>query len=103
VQYTNGLVDFVSANCIGGGYCVKGCPFNIPRISKVYSKAYKCTLCSDRVEGLPELGKHNAGQKLVLLFCSGLVLWDAYFAHYTSIDQSGSQPSPMRCAPSPPS
>jgi formate dehydrogenase iron-sulfur subunit len=28
---------------------VKGCPFNIPRISKVDNKAYKCTLCSDRV------------------------------------------------------
>src|SRR5215467_6598210 len=49
VQYTNGIVDFVSDNCIGCGYCVKGCPFNIPRISKVDSKAYKCTLCSDRV------------------------------------------------------
>ena len=49
VQYTNGIVDFGSENCIGCGYCVKGCPFNIPRISKVDSKAYKCTLCSDRV------------------------------------------------------
>ena len=49
VQYTNGIVDFVSDNCIGCGYCVKGCPFNIPRISKADSKAYKCTLCSDRV------------------------------------------------------
>ena len=36
-------------NCIGCGYCVKGCPFNIPRISKADNKAYKCTLCSDRV------------------------------------------------------
>ena len=35
--------------CIGCGYCVKGCPFNIPRISKTDAKAYKCTLCSDRV------------------------------------------------------
>ncbi len=49
VQYTSGIVDFVSENCIGCGYCVKGCPFNIPRISKVDNKAYKCTLCSDRV------------------------------------------------------
>src|ERR1700751_4101843 len=49
VQYANGIVDFVSANCIGCGYCVKGFPFNIPRISKVDAKAYKCTLCSDRV------------------------------------------------------
>jgi formate dehydrogenase iron-sulfur subunit len=49
VQYDNGIVDFISENCIGCGYCVKGCPFNIPRISKNDSKAYKCTLCSDRV------------------------------------------------------
>ena len=49
VQYTNGIVDFQKENCIGCGYCVKGCPFNIPRISKVDNKAYKCTLCSDRV------------------------------------------------------
>ena len=45
----NGIVDFVHENCIGCGYCVKGCPFNIPRISQVDHKAYKCTLCSDRV------------------------------------------------------
>ena len=49
VQYANGIVDFVSENCIGCGYCIKGCPFNIPRISQVDHKAYKCTLCSDRV------------------------------------------------------
>jgi formate dehydrogenase iron-sulfur subunit len=49
VQYANGIVDFISENCIGCGYCIKGCPFNIPRISQVDHKAYKCTLCSDRV------------------------------------------------------
>jgi formate dehydrogenase iron-sulfur subunit len=49
VQYANGIVDFISENCIGCGYCIKGCPFNIPRISKKDGKAYKCSLCSDRV------------------------------------------------------
>ncbi|MGO4704910.1 formate dehydrogenase subunit beta [Microvirga sp. 2MCAF38] len=49
VQYSNGIVDFVHENCIGCGYCIRGCPFNIPRISKVDHTAYKCTLCSDRV------------------------------------------------------
>ena len=49
VQYANGIVDFQSEQCIGCGYCVAGCPFNIPRISKKDNKAYKCTLCSDRV------------------------------------------------------
>ena len=49
VQYANGIVDFHEENCIGCGYCITGCPFNIPRISKKDHKAYKCTLCSDRV------------------------------------------------------
>ena len=49
VQYANGIVDFIHENCIGCGYCIKGCPFNIPRVSKVDNVAYKCTLCSDRV------------------------------------------------------
>ena len=49
VQYANGIVDFHQEHCIGCGYCVTGCPFNVPRLSKKDHKAYKCTLCSDRV------------------------------------------------------
>lgn len=49
IQYSNGIVDFHEENCIGCGYCIAGCPFNVPRISKKDNKAYKCTLCSDRV------------------------------------------------------
>src|SRR5499427_252635 len=51
VQYSNGIVDFDHEKCIGCGYCIKGCPFNIPRISQTEAqpKAYKCSLCSDRV------------------------------------------------------
>lgn len=49
VQYANGIVDFHEENCIGCGYCITGCPFNIPRFSSRDSKVYKCTLCSDRV------------------------------------------------------
>ncbi|AJP56946.1 formate dehydrogenase subunit beta [Pandoraea vervacti] len=49
VQYANGIVDFHEEACIGCGYCITGCPFNIPRISQKDHKAYKCTLCSDRV------------------------------------------------------
>jgi formate dehydrogenase iron-sulfur subunit len=49
VQYANGIVDFQEENCIGCGYCITGCPFDVPRISKKDKKAYKCTLCSDRV------------------------------------------------------
>ena len=49
VKYANGIVDFIEENCIGCGNCVTGCPFDIPRLSKKDNKAYKCTLCSDRV------------------------------------------------------
>ena len=42
-------MDFHEEHCIGCGYCITGCPFDIPRISKKENKAYKCTLCSDRV------------------------------------------------------
>jgi len=49
LQYANGIVDFQEEQCIGCGYCISGCPFNIPRLRKEDSKIYKCTLCSDRV------------------------------------------------------
>jgi len=47
-------------------------------------------------ENLPEVGKYNAGQKLVfwlmsilimVLILSGLVIWDQYFSAYTTLDQ----------------
>jgi len=45
---------------------------------------------------LVEIGKYNAGQKVVFwgmtllivtLICTGLVIWDQYFAQFTSIEQ----------------
>ena len=46
IQYANGIVDFQSENCIGCGYCIAGCPFNIPRLNKEDNRVYKCTLCA---------------------------------------------------------
>jgi formate dehydrogenase subunit gamma len=46
-------------------------------------------------EGLPELGRFNAGQKFVYwsmallvpgLFVTGIVIWEAYFSAYTTIE-----------------
>jgi formate dehydrogenase subunit gamma len=47
-------------------------------------------------ERLPEVGKYNAGQKMVfwamslliaVLITSGLVIWDQYFAEYSTLEQ----------------
>jgi formate dehydrogenase subunit gamma len=50
----------------------------------------------DADEALTEVGKYNAGQKMVfwsmsiliiVLISSGLVIWDQYFSQYTSLEQ----------------
>ena len=47
-------------------------------------------------ERLPEIGKYNAGQKVVfwsmsllilVLITSGIVIWDQYFSQYTTVEQ----------------
>ena len=47
-------------------------------------------------ENLPEVGKYNAGQKtvfwgmsllIIVLITTGFVIWDQYFAQYSTIDQ----------------
>jgi formate dehydrogenase subunit gamma len=47
-------------------------------------------------EGVPEVSRFNAGQKFVfwlmallvpVLFASGMVIWEVYFAEYTTIEQ----------------
>ncbi len=35
--------------CIGCGYCVQACPFNVPHRSEETGTARKCTFCNDRV------------------------------------------------------
>ena len=50
VVLDNGIVDFNQDNCIGCGYCITGCPFDIPRLNPQTNKVFKCTLCSDRTE-----------------------------------------------------
>jgi len=49
VQYENGIVDVNPQQCIGCGYCLTGCPFNVPKFHEKTDKMAKCTLCVDRV------------------------------------------------------
>jgi formate dehydrogenase beta subunit len=49
VQYANGIVDFNQDQCIGCGYCITGCPFDVPKFAEGTRRVYKCTLCVDRV------------------------------------------------------
>jgi formate dehydrogenase subunit gamma len=56
--------------------------------------AHLSDVIADQEEKLPEVGKYNAGQKvvfwmmsvlIVILICSGIIIWDQYFYGYTSI------------------
>ena len=55
MQYANGIVDLQSEHCIGCGYCVAGCPFDVPRISKEDNKA------EERVAEMKTRGFEQAG------------------------------------------
>ena len=57
-------------------------------------RAFNRVLANDE-EGVPEIGRFNAGQKFVfwsmallvpVLFFTGLTIWEVYFAGYTSIE-----------------
>jgi formate dehydrogenase subunit gamma len=69
---------------------------NLPENTDVlWLKSIRSVLAGDE-EKVPEVGKYNAGQKLVFwsfallvpgLFLTGLVIWDQYFYNWTSIPQ----------------
>lgn len=91
VQYANGIVDFNEGNCIGCGYCLKGCPFNIPRYGEVDKKAYKCTLCSDRVSVGLEPACAKACPTGAIMFGSKLGMVEQAEARVTELKERGYQ------------
>ncbi|MCM3664559.1 4Fe-4S dicluster domain-containing protein [Mesobacillus subterraneus] len=58
MHYTEfGTVDVNADKCVGCGYCVQNCPFDVVQLAtykdkngKEYKKAQKCTMCVDRLE-----------------------------------------------------
>ncbi|MGJ7920674.1 4Fe-4S dicluster domain-containing protein [Neobacillus sp. LXY-4] len=58
ISYTEfGSVVVDQDKCVGCGYCVQNCPFDVislatykDKAGKEYRKASKCTLCTDRIE-----------------------------------------------------
>lgn len=65
------------------------------RTDNVWLKKIKDVVTSNE-ENLPEVGKYNAGQKLVfwsmsiliiLLITSGVVIWEQYFGQYFTVEQ----------------
>lgn len=49
IQYVNGIVDFQFEQCIGCGYCIVGCLFDILCFNLEDNCVYKCMLCVDCV------------------------------------------------------
>lgn len=65
------------------------------RTDSVWLSRLRDVLANDESK-LPEVGKYNAGQKMVfwsmsllilVLITSGVVIWDQYFANYFTVDQ----------------
>jgi formate dehydrogenase subunit gamma len=68
---------------------------NIPNKDDLRWTSKLGNIVQNKHEGLPELGKYNAGQKMVfwgqsllimVMFVTGLIIWDQYFGTYTGID-----------------
>lgn len=44
-----GLVSVNSSKCIGCGYCVMSCPYNVPKVDREKGHSVKCDGCKDYV------------------------------------------------------
>ncbi|HLN09276.1 MAG TPA: formate dehydrogenase subunit gamma [Xanthobacteraceae bacterium] len=69
---------------------------NFPNRDDIAWTAALSRVLANDEEGVPEVGRFNAGQKFVfwsmallvpVLFVTGIVIWDVYFSPYTTIEQ----------------
>ena len=74
---------------------VRFAKLNIPNGDDIKWMRKLPDIVRNRHEGLPAIGKYNAGQKgvfwsqtalILVMFFSGLVIWDQYFGTYTGIE-----------------
>jgi formate dehydrogenase iron-sulfur subunit len=49
ISYQGEVVFIDQKQCIGCGYCVQACPFDIPHRDEITGTSRKCTLCIDRI------------------------------------------------------
>jgi formate dehydrogenase subunit gamma len=78
-----------------GGLFVRFWRLNIPNKDDVDWTLHIGEVVTNHHHNLPELGKYNAGQKgvfwsqtalILVMFVTGIVIWDQYFFTYTSIE-----------------
>ncbi len=46
----NGVVEHIQKNCIGCGYCINACPFDVPQFSPSQHIMRKCSFCTQRID-----------------------------------------------------
>jgi Fe-S-cluster-containing dehydrogenase component len=83
VQYTNGIVDFQQDKCIGCGYCITGCPFNIPKFNAEHDmtkpEIYGGLPADPRIPWSVKLWKHPLKWLGNVAMIGGLI---GLFVHY---------------------
>jgi anaerobic dimethyl sulfoxide reductase subunit B (iron-sulfur subunit) len=46
----DGVVEHIRSRCIGCGYCVRACPFHVPKVSLQQHTMRKCSFCIQRID-----------------------------------------------------
>jgi Fe-S-cluster-containing dehydrogenase component len=46
----DGVVEHRRERCIGCGYCIQSCPFNVPQVSPAQHTMRKCSFCIQRID-----------------------------------------------------
>ena len=50
IRRKDGVVEHIRSKCIGCGYCVQTCPFQVPKLSPAQHTMRKCSFCIQRID-----------------------------------------------------